>query len=388
MGQNSVFAPTWGGIGFAVLALLGLALGLRRQAALPTLMVLAGLGASLVMMGAGKGFFFSRHVLPLTPLSALLVGLGLANLAWLLGRMMQTRGGQGKAALLTAVIAVAATAPEAIGSYREARAAQEVGDPRNTMSEYLLASLPEGTTVTVLAETRWYTRPAELKRFHLKSATIPQMMHSPAGTTDTAYFLAPLAVELGGNSPLRDSMEQRMNQWLARVTPVQSFGQPAEKSCFGAPPGGIAVQLIRNTDDLASSRTVPQDAIWGSSFEPPAQQEDSAVLADGPLALHSGFAVTAPVRLTGPKKSLVLAARGLSPVAQENPPVVGIDVAATSDTAFARPLLRAELSLIRSQGGMNEYSAATSLPPGDYIVRLRPQDADGFVILVESLSFL
>jgi hypothetical protein len=334
--------------------------------------------------------FFARNLLLAIHALALIGGLGWAAAARALAnRLPSTRFRFSAPALSCALFVVLMGMPMARAA-KNAWTIFHFVDPRLKLSQYMLSNLPEGTPIRILEETRWQRTPEEEKRFHLSTSSIPRTMANPPSPEEVRYFVAPKALRFYAPTPERDRFAEAMNGWLKKGKAVASFGRnkesPEEAMFFGRTSIEPRVMLIENTPELAAVQELPKDLVWGSVFDA-GNLKDGIQLSRYGAVVQSGVNVEAPVEITRPATRATLRARGISPFFQDIPPAVAIEVYATTDTMRAAPLLRGKFELKRSTSGMQDYKFAVAIPPGVYIVRLRPSDAQSFLTDIEQLAF-
>lgn len=265
-------------------------------------------------------------------------------------------------------------------------------DPRTTLSKKMLESLPPGSGVMILDETRWITSPEEEKRFKISRSTVYRAMIHPPSTTETQYIVAPGKLQFYIVTPARLKQEEEMNSWLTRgTTRLEAGREKSETMYFGRPSVNPWVRVIQNDANFKRDPVIPENSLFGSAFE--SRIPGTAHLGQYALAFPPDLYVQAPVSVTIPARRAIFRGRNLSPDEEEIPPVVYMDIATSTDLEFKHAIIQNEFTLNRSQSGAQDYrvnlatNAGAALKPDIYNVRLRAKDLGNFLTEIESFRF-
>lgn len=372
------------GFAFALFAVVGVALIATPRYRVVLLLLIPTVIHVLFVASTGKTFF-SRNMLLMTHLAALLSGLGFAwCFSWAQSRARLPITGFKRTAAVSA-LAILLLVPMFARLVKRAAEFSKFEDPRVTLSKEILKKLPFGTSIAVLDETRWFLTSEETKRFKIRRATIPQLMIKPLKTSEVSYIIAPS--ELAFRYPVSKLLQEQVaagNAWLKKADETLTFGStsPWTLDLYTQHP---KVHLLVNGPALQGVK-IPENAIWGPAFFP-VGDPTTLVLTDIGAGVASAASVECPLRITRPVKKATLRARSISTMAVPSPPKVSLLAFGTTDTLRAAPLLQDEFVLHRSLSGMSDYSIGVKIAPGNYIVRLRPLDARNGRTAIESLTF-
>ncbi len=368
----------------AVLAALAGLVALARRGPRAMGMLLLVIAATLYIVGHDSTYFFSRYMLPMFPVCAVLAGAGVAATC----RLLTARLPRTPAALAAAGVVLVVLGPIFFRSAQDARRRHNLVDPRNKLSAAMLEKLPEGTQITILAETRWHVTPAEARKFKISTATIPKLLHTPLPTTATQYLVTPVSLQFYTKTPIREQLQKEITRWLDALPAEMAFGHKDDAFFYGRPSIVPAVKLVRYTPQIAAlAPRIPRDRIFGTAFSPISGAEGLTSLGDGALAIKPTVRVWAPVVLTKPATVLAIRAKSVTSLRYGAVPRISAEVAASTDTLSANPLARGDIPLERISAGMVEYRAGVKLAPGQYRVTLRPTDPSGLMVLVDSVEF-
>lgn len=240
-----------------------------------------------------------------------------------------------------------------------------------------------------MADTRWADSPAERARFGMSSTTLARALFDPPDPAAVDYIVMPVSVAAAGQAfPEVVRHAERVNAWLARA-PAGLISGDRTMTLGDVLTHDPGVRVVRNDAAFVASwrPETPAGIVFGAAFDTILPSARGQPLSGSGVALRPGVPVVAPLRLTTHTTLLALRAKGTAAARQDVSPVVGFDIAASTDTAFRASFAHVDFHLERSQGGMQEYELRMhrTLPPGDYAVRLRPDDMDGLLVLVDWL---